>query len=274
MMAPAMVDSTPKVWRWISDPPRSGALNMAIDDWLLQTLEASDRPQTVVRFYEWEQPTLSLGQHQSVERAADVEFCRARGIDIVHRPTGGRAVLHDQELTYAVVSNDQEIFSVDSILSTYRQIAGGLCRGLRRLGVDAVLADSPLHALPAPENPLLAKHPCFNSPSRYELMVGQRKLIGSAQKRLRRSFLQHGSLLLDCDVPLLARATRANEQALAQKITTLNALLGTVIKRPTLEAALVEGLIREFSVRIQSIPFADQELRRVHQRMETVLARV
>lgn len=258
-----MKDAEKKVWRLISDPPRRGALNMEIDEALLHSLEESARVATVVRFYEWERPTLSLGQHQKVELAADFDFCRTNHIDIVHRPTGGRAVLHDQELTYAVISNDEEIFSSTSVLGTYKQIAQGLCRGLNRLGVEALLADAPTHALEAPQNPVTIKHPCFNSPSRYELMVGQRKLVGSAQKRLQRSFLQHGSLLLDCDIPMLARATRADEQALAQSIATLRSVLGRRADRREVEQALQEGIEEEFSIQFEVRPLVPEELREI-----------
>lgn len=263
-----------KYWRLISDPPRPGRINMAIDEWLLRELERGKEPQTVVRFYEWERPTLSLGQHQTIGRAADVDFCRSHHIEIVHRPTGGRAVLHDQELTYAIVSNDQEIFRAASVLSTYRQIADGLCRGLKRIGVEAVLADSPMHALESSGNPLTVKHPCFSSPSRYELMVGRGKLMGSAQKRLRRSFLQHGSLLLDCDVAVLAQATRASAQVLAQKITTLKSLLGHPISRLELESALADGLAEEFSVHFFPKALTEDELAAVERRRDAVLERV
>jgi lipoyl(octanoyl) transferase len=249
-----------KIWRLISDPPRRGALNMEIDDALLRHLEESDVVATIVRFYEWERPTLSLGQHQKVELAADLDFCRAHRIEIVHRPTGGRAVLHDQELTYAVVSSDKDIFSSTSVLGTYKQIARGLCRGLRRLGVKAVLADAPTHALEAPQNPVTVKHPCFNSPSKYELMVGQRKLVGSAQKRLQRGFLQHGSLLLDCSIPVLARATRGDERALAQSITTLREVLGRPANRREVEQALLEGMEEEFSILFEVQPLTEEEM--------------
>ncbi|MDD5541584.1 MAG: biotin/lipoate A/B protein ligase family protein [Acidobacteriia bacterium] len=233
---------------------------MAIDEWFLRQLESQDQPQTLVRFYEWSCPTLSLGQHQKKDRAADLDFCARHGIDVVYRPTGGRAVLHDKELTYAIISNDQETFSSTSVLVTYRRIASGLCRGMHGLGVDAVLADSSTHALDAPENPVWVKDPCFNSPSRYELMVGDRKLIGSAQRRLQRSFLQHGSLLLDCDIPLLAGATRADEKALLKKITTLKSLRGDSIERQDIEKALLQGLAEEFSTVFQEEPLTHPEL--------------
>jgi lipoate-protein ligase A len=258
------------VWRLISDPPRAGGVNMAVDDWLLRLLEDSERTQTIVRFYEGERPTLSLGQHQKVEMAADIDFCRSHGIDVVHRPTGGRAVLHDRELTYALVSNDHGLFSSSSVLQTYKEIASALCCGLKRLGVDAVLADAPTHELEAPQSPVTVRHPCFNSPSRYELMVGQRKLVGSAQKRLQRSFLQHGSLLLDCDIAKLARATRTDERILTRSVTTLQRILGRPVARQEAERALYEGLAEWFSIHFVSQPLARGELMQVSRQKGTI----
>src|SRR5262245_2885472 len=101
-------------WKLITDGPLDGVRNMAIDAALLEEVENATTPRTIVRFYSWRIPTISLGRNQKPEKAVDVEYCRANGIDIVHRPTGGRAVLHDDELTYAVISNDSDSFG-DSI---------------------------------------------------------------------------------------------------------------------------------------------------------------
>src|SRR5690606_29480259 len=127
-----------------------------------------------------------------------------RGIDIVYRPTGGRAVLHDDELTYAVVSNDLARFDGGSVYGTYRRISEALAAGYRRLGLDVTLAPPPGRG--PVKGPV--DHPCFVSPSRYELLAGGRKIAGSAQRRLRHAFLQHGSMPVTCDRDLLARATR------------------------------------------------------------------
>src|SRR5262245_49815338 len=97
-------------WKLIIDPAMDGACNMAIDGALLQEVASSEVPRTIVRLYGWSTPTISLGRNQQVDKAVDRVYCRANGIQIVHRPTGGRAVLHDDELTYAVISNDNEQF--------------------------------------------------------------------------------------------------------------------------------------------------------------------
>src|SRR5215831_3343193 len=127
------------MWKLIIDGARDGATNMSIDAALLDEIEASSEPGTVVRFYGWQTPTISLGRNQKIERAVDVEYCKANGIDIVHRPTGGRAVLHDDELTYAVISNDLSCFG-DTIYGNYKRVSEALCLGYKNLGVAAVLS--------------------------------------------------------------------------------------------------------------------------------------
>src|SRR5215813_15009221 len=192
------------MWKLIIDGTRDGTSNMSIDAALLEEIEASPEPRTVVRFYGWETPTISLGRNQKIERAVDAGYCHANGIDIVHRPTGGRAVLHDDELTYAVISNDTEAFG-DTIYGNYKRVSEALCLGYKRLGVPAVL--SPMtHKSPIMEDG--GDPPCFVSPSRYELLVNGRKIVGSAQRRVSRSFLQHGSMPITCNRETLAKATR------------------------------------------------------------------
>jgi lipoyl(octanoyl) transferase len=192
------------VWRLIIDGPMPGSRNMAVDAALLEEVERSDGPCTIVRFYSWTVPTISLGRNQKVATAVDVGYCESAGIDIVHRPTGGRAVLHDDELTYAVVSNDAACFG-DSIYGNYKRVSEALCLGYNRLGVPAVLAPE---TRKPPSGANGVDPPCFLSPSRYELTVEGRKIAGSAQRRVRSSFLQHGSMPITCNRETLARATR------------------------------------------------------------------
>ena len=190
------------MWELIIDGAEDGARNMAIDSALLDEVEGSPETRTIVRFYGWRTPTISLGRNQKMEKAVDVDYCCRNGIDIVHRPTGGRAVLHDDELTYAVISNDTASFG-DTIYGNYKRVSEALCLGYNRLGVPAILASDTRKA-PTVQD---ADPPCFLSTSRYELMVDGRKIVGSAQRRVRRSFLQHGSMPITCDRETLARAT-------------------------------------------------------------------
>lgn len=231
-----------KPWDLIIDGALDGRTNMAIDAALLEEAESSQEPRTIVRFYQWRCPTISLGRSQKIENAVDVRFCADRGIDIVHRPTGGRAVLHDDELTYAVISNDSSTFG-DTIYGNYKRVSEALCDGYRRLGVDAILAPDTRKALQQPD---AADPPCFISPSRYELTVQGRKVVGSAQRRLRRSFLQHGSMPISCDREVLARAVRMSDASLLER--EMAGLAEYLAERPPI-TSLINALVASFQTR-------------------------
>jgi lipoate-protein ligase A len=227
------------MWELRIDGAMDGIRNMAIDGALLEEVEAAENPLTIVRFYGWRTPTISLGRNQKVEKAVDVDYCQANGIDIVHRPTGGRAVLHDDELTYAVISNDTESFG-DTIYGNYKRVSEALCLGYNRLGVPAVLAPDTRKVLPLMND---GDPPCFLSASRYELMVDGRKIAGSAQRRIRRSFLQHGSMPITCNRGALARATRMADAAPLE--AEMAGVAEFLSQRPTVEQ-LRSAFIRAF----------------------------
>ena len=196
-------------WALVLDPALDGETNMAVDGGLLSEVDQSDAPLTIVRFYSWVQPTVSLGRNQNLEKAVDVEYCGSHGLSVVQRPTGGRAVLHADELTYAIASNDPSRFDGGSIYGSYRRISEALSLGYRRLGLDSNLSSDTRRRHGGQRGQTKAyDDPCFVSLSRYELMVDGRKIVGSAQRRLRRGFLQHGSMPITCDRDLLARVTR------------------------------------------------------------------
>lgn len=199
---PAMSGPRPALsptWRLIAETrPRPGAENMAVDEAILETAAAGQAPPTL-RFYAWDPPALSLGYFQDAEREADLAACRAEGVDVVRRPTGGRAVLHDREVTYSVIVPTGLL--PGSVVETYRKLAGGLVLGLREIGLDAAMA--PERDTPGgPGSPYGA---CFEVPSSYEITVGGRKVVGSAQTRRRGVILQHGAILLEFDAARLAR---------------------------------------------------------------------
>jgi lipoate-protein ligase A len=160
---------------------------MALDEALMA--HARRTGDTVLRVYAWSRPTLSLGRNQ---RARDVyrhDSLAAGGIDVVRRPTGGRALLHDREITYSVTAPSP----LESLRASYDEINAILAFALNALGVPVRVAESGGRAA-AP-----TAVPCFAEPARGELMVEGRKLVGSAQWRDRGAMLQHGSILLDDD---------------------------------------------------------------------------
>ncbi|HEU4557894.1 MAG TPA: lipoate--protein ligase family protein [Longimicrobium sp.] len=181
-------------WRLIDTPPAPGAWNMAVDEALAASVAEGGAP--VLRFYRWSPPCLSLGRNQPARGRYDLDALAARGIDVVRRPTGGRAVLHHRELTYSVAA-PQALFGGPR--QAYAAINRALVAGLCRLGVPA--AQQPAGAGRAPV-PSLA--PCFAEPVEGEVVAAGRKLVGSAQRRLGETILQHGSLPLHDDQSAVA----------------------------------------------------------------------
>lgn len=191
-----MHDNARPRWRLLETGPANAFTNMAVDEALLETCAAGDVPPTL-RFYTWSPPAVSLGYGQQIEPAIDLARCRALGIDVVRRPTGGRAVLHEHEVTYSVVIREDEPRAASGVLASYLTMSQALMRGLSYLDIKAELL--PLRR--SPSLPSDAESPaCFITPSSYEVAVGGRKVIGSAQRRLHGVILQHGSLPISLDL--------------------------------------------------------------------------
>src|SRR5256885_6128451 len=154
--------STSDGWRLLLDKPASGAWNMAVDEVLLDAVAAGEAPPTI-RFYEWAPPCLSLGYFQPFD-VVDVDGCRALGVEVVRRPTGGRAILHDRELTYSVALPASVLGHEGGVLPSYYRLSLALQDGLRRLGVAASLAPESAGSSP-PHGP-----GCFGRPSAHEIL--------------------------------------------------------------------------------------------------------
>ncbi|MCX7643558.1 MAG: lipoate--protein ligase family protein, partial [Armatimonadetes bacterium] len=174
-------------WRLVYSPALPGSWNMAIDEAMLLAHAAGLTPPTL-RLYRWQPPAVSLGRLQPFG-AINETACRQLGFDIVRRPSGGGAVLHQHEITYSVVVNGKLCPHGSSVLSTYQWLAEGLKAGLKRLGVDI---SSP--STPCPTLPEIATF-CFARMTSADLSISGRKLGGSAQARKRNFLLQHGSIL-------------------------------------------------------------------------------
>ncbi len=232
-------------WRLLISEPLDGAANMAVDEALLLA-RISDQGPPTLRFFSWEPPTVSLGYGQPVDRRINLEACRCLGIGLVRRPTGGSAVYHDtrlREVTYSVVASAGDFPGADDLLGTYRVIGRGLTAGLRRLGVPAELV--PIVKASSRQAPPTF---CFARTGSYELVVGGRKIVGSAQRRQAGAFLQHGSILLDADAERL-RLLFPGQDPLAG-MTTLAAVLGRPVGFDVLVPALVAGMREALGVEL------------------------
>ncbi len=224
-------------WRFIDSGLGRGADNMALDERLLgEAVRGGVLP--VLRFYGWAPAAVSLGRFQDEARAVNARACRERGIDIVRRITGGRAVLHDRELTYSVIApSDRGLFPAD-VLGTYKMIAGGLLAGLRDLGLDAEMVSRPeKRGAASPGEGRDAA--CFASPSWYEIVVRGRKIVGSAQRRVPGAFLQHGSILIGYDPGLEAAVIPGGGAAHA--VTSIRQELGREVSLDEVKKALLLG---------------------------------
>ncbi|HDQ72704.1 MAG TPA: lipoate--protein ligase family protein, partial [Chloroflexi bacterium] len=190
------------IWRLIRSAPADGASNMAVDEAILRAVAMGQSPPTL-RFYAWEPACLSLGRGQTVADV-DREALQAQGFDLVRRPTGGKAILHVDELTYSVVVPQSDARVVGDVVASYRRLSSALILGLQRLGVPDVVADQRL------ENRHAQGAVCFEAPSDYEITTGGRKLAGSAQMRAQDTVLQHGAMPLYGDITRICRCLTAH----------------------------------------------------------------
>ncbi len=234
----------PAEWRFLSHGPRPGSENMALDMALLQAV-VTRKSSPVLRLYGWRPSCLSLGRHQP-ESAADLGFCRSAGIDVVRRPTGGRAVVHHLELTYSVTGWLGSHPLPRHVQSAYRLLCAALVRALRTLGVDAELTPDAANAgMPSPASSV----PCFKAPAGGEVMVEGRKLVGSAMRVHRGAILQHGSILLGWDSRLQSGCLGLpGDDTLRPFVTTLQDQLGSLPKDTVLRNAVKEAFSRELGV--------------------------
>jgi lipoate-protein ligase A len=200
-------------WFLLSEPePLPAAENMARDEHLFRLCH--ERKQGFLRLYSWRRPTFSIGVSQRAERALNLDFIRRNGCEYVRRITGGKAVLHHREVTYAVASSEDLFFREHDLHQSYMLISRVLVDAMRALGVDAVLSKGSASELSRSSNP------CFSFPTPHEIEVGGRKIVGSAQKRDKQALLQHGSIPLAMDYDLYAGGANYPAEALRRSMTT------------------------------------------------------
>jgi lipoyl(octanoyl) transferase len=190
---------------------------MALDEAMIRT--AARTGATLVRLYTWDVPSLSLGRNQRTDAVYDAERCARQSVPVVRRLTGGRALLHGREVTYSVAAPTS---AAPSLRGGYDAINQCLLAALHSLDVPATLA------APSERTPTPGLAPCFEAPSKGELVVEGRKLVGSAQHREAEAFLQHGSLLLDDDQGILNALALVQLPAVPPP-ATLRALCGKEI---------------------------------------------
>jgi lipoate-protein ligase A len=235
-----------RTWRLLVTEPTDGATNMAIDEALWLGRRAGASPPTV-RFFAWAPPTVSLGYGQPLDRHVDVAACRHLGVGVVRRLTGGSAIYHagpERELTYSVVAAADDIGGgARDLLHSYQWIGRALASGLGALGARVAMVGVARGDEPTPAF-------CFARTGSCEIEVGGRKLVGSAQRRYGRTFLQHGSILLGVDAARLATIFPTTHDPLAT-LTTLEAALGHRPKFDDVAQALAAAFEREHGLELR-----------------------
>lgn len=251
------------VWRVVIQPPGDGAMNMATDEAILENVAAGNSPPTL-RFFGWRPACLSLGQAQPV---ADVDMARlkAKGWDLVRRITGGRAILHGDELTYSIVVPQNDPHVAGGVLESYRRLSMGLLAGLHKLGSRA---SSNVQPHTGSADSVEAQGPvCFEVPSNYEITALGKKLVGSAQTRRKKVVLQHGSLPLKGDLSRICDAlifeseearAQASERVLTRAITLSDAL-GKPVSMVRAVGAMMAGFASALNLELEEGQLSEEE---------------
>lgn len=254
-----------EIWRFIDSGRQDPAFNMALDEALLYWHSENKIPPTI-RFYGWNPPTLSVGYFQNIEKEINLEAVKKHGLGFVRRPTGGRGVLHDQELTYSVIVSEEHPEMPKTVTEAYRVISEGILEGFRELGLDAYFAiprtEKEKQSLKNPRSSV-----CFDAPSWYELVVEGRKVAGSAQTRQKGVILQHGSILLDLDEDKLFdlfiykndRLRERMQRNFKQKAVAINELAKEKITIEEASNAFKKGFEKGLNIHLEPYELTEEE---------------
>lgn len=258
-------------WRLITHDPQIGAYNMAVDDALLQSVALGDSV-PVLRLYGWSPLCLSIGYGQRL-RDADLGRIQANQWGLVRRPTGGKAILHGDELTYSVALPADHELAQGDVVESYRRISEALIAALEYFGL------MPQSEKQAKGNSGLGPV-CFEVPSHYEITSNGKKLIGSAQVRRKIGILQHGTLPLTGDIAricdVLTYNTEAEREAAKEQVrnraTTLEEVLGKPISWNDAAEAIAHGFADTFNLDLRFDTLTEAEENKSQQLMQTTYA--
>lgn len=252
-------------WYFINSGPCSPSYNMALDEALLDFHSEGEIP-PVIRFYEWNPATLSIGYFQSAKKDVDFDAVKAQNLGFVRRPTGGRAVLHESELTYSIIVTEQYPEMPAGVTEAYRVLSEGLLLGFQNLGLDAYFSvpdtEEKLADLKKPKSAV-----CFDAPSWYELVVEGKKVAGSAQTRQKGVILQHGAILLDLDEEKLLSLFKFSSpemkekmrEKLPQKAVAINQLTDKQITIPQCVEAFKKGFEQALDIELVPYELSDKQ---------------
>lgn len=258
-----------ETWMYIDSGKQQPAFNMAMDEKLMDWHREGKIP-PVVRFYEWAPPTLSIGYFQRIERDINIEQVKAQNIGLVRRATGGRAVLHDDEITYSVIVKEDHPKMPASVTEAYRVISQGLLEGFRTMGLEADFSipktDKEKEELRNPRSAV-----CFDAPSWYEMVVNNRKIAGSAQTRQRGVILQHGSIIRTLNEDQLfdmfkfpnERVRQRMQQGFKKKATPIEELMSPLVSKEAMKYSFKTGFKEALNISLEPLVLNKDQLREV-----------
>lgn len=237
-------------WRVIRSKSYNGAMNMAIDE-AIMIAHKEGRAKPTLRFYTWDPACITIGYFQKLEDEIDLARCKELNVDCVRRITGGRAVLHEDELTYSIIVGEDNQLMDSSITKSYKFISEGLVKGLNLC--DIYTDDLNKGEKIGRENLSAA---CFNAHASYEIAISKKKVVGSAQSRKDGVILQHGSIVLDFDVNKLFELIKTESQERKERLINFTARKASGIENETnikldineLEKNLIKGITQHFNV--------------------------
>ena len=248
------------LWRLLITPPARGAWNMAVDESILIHIGRGESLPTL-RLYAWTPACLSLGYAQPLSDV-DINRLKERGWEFVRRVTGGRAILHTDELTYSVIAPNDEPSVAGTVLESYSRLAQALFLAVRNLELDVEMKDDVTQDAILRNNPV-----CFEIPSTYEITVDGKKLIGSAQARKKDGVLQHGSLPLTGDLSRICQALvfeneSAREDAskrLLSRAATVESALGHAVAWETATQAFIHAFEAQLGLSFERGELSESE---------------
>ncbi|MGM9987103.1 MAG: biotin/lipoate A/B protein ligase family protein [Bacillaceae bacterium] len=248
-----------QTWYLLNSGSCPASYNMALDECLLNW-QSNGLMKPTIRFYQWNNPTVSTGYFQKATKELDLEAINRHNFSLVRRLTGGRAVLHDNELTYSVIVSEDYPHMPTTVVDAYRVISKGLLLGFQQLGLDAYFAvphtEEEKDALKNPRSSV-----CFDAPSYYELVVEGRKIAGSAQTRQKGVILQHGSIPLTIDLDALydvfifpnEKVKERMKEGFRKKAVAINELTDRIFTIEDIQAAFTNGFAE--ALQIDLVPY-------------------
>lgn len=240
-----------KTWRFIDSGHLHPAMNMAIDEALIEIYRNTGVP--AFRIYGWQPHGFSVGYSQDADAVLDTALCRKDNIPYVRRATGGGIIFHGSEATYSLVCSEEDIGSPPTVKDGYKIICSFLLESYRRCGLD------PAFSVDCGSGSKNRSTFCFASFEDYDILVGGKKIGGNAQKRLKKIILQHGSIPLELDLPHVLKYVREPLSLFSQKSTSLKEAAGRDVTFEEFSAVMKDSFRSVFSAEFNEKGLTDEE---------------